>query len=41
MHDPGFFQREASAIVAHNAQLAEAQAGLDRAYARWMELDAG
>jgi len=41
MHDPAFFQRETAAIVAHNAQLAEAQAGLDQAYARWMELDAG
>src|SRR5688572_9814858 len=41
MHDPTFFQRDASAIVAHNARLAEAQDALDRAYARWMELDAG
>jgi len=27
--------------VSHNARLAETQSALDRAYARWMELDAG
>src|SRR4249919_529390 len=41
MHDPAFYQREAQMIVSHNARLAETQAALDRAYARWMELDAG
>ena len=41
MHDPAFYQRDSAAIVAHNAKLAEAQAALDTAYARWMELDAG
>ena len=41
MHDPAFYQREANLIVSHNARLAETQSALDRAYARWMELDAG
>ncbi|UHQ19263.1 ATP-binding cassette domain-containing protein [Lysobacter sp. KIS68-7] len=41
MHDPAFYQREAQMIVSHNSRLAETQAALDRAYARWMELDAG
>ncbi|MCC8361842.1 ATP-binding cassette domain-containing protein [Lysobacter sp. A6] len=41
MHDPAFYQRDSAAIVAHNTKLAEAQAALDVAYARWMELDAG
>ena len=41
MHAPGFFQREATAIVAHNTKLADTQAELDKTYARWMELDAG
>ena len=40
MHDPAFYQRDSAAIVAHNTQLAEAQAQLDVAYGRWMELDA-
>ena len=41
MHDPAFYQRDSATIVAHNTKLAEAQAALDVAYARWMELDAG
>ena len=41
MHDPAFYQRDSAEIVAHNTKLAEAQAALDVAYARWMELDAG
>lgn len=41
MHAPGFFQREAAAIVAHNTKLADTQAELDKTYARWMDLDAG
>jgi ATP-binding cassette subfamily F protein uup len=41
MHDPTFYQRESTSIVAHNSELAKAQAELDTAYTRWMELDAG
>ena len=41
MHDPAFYQRDSAAIVAHNAQLADAQAQLDAAYGRWMDLDVG
>ncbi|BCT94090.1 ABC transporter ATP-binding protein [Lysobacter helvus] len=41
MNAPTFFQRDSTAIVAHNADLAKAQAELDTAYARWAELDAG
>ena len=41
MSDPAFFRKDSAAIVAHNAQLADAQAELDRAFARWVELDAG
>jgi len=40
MADPGFYQREAAAIVADNDALAATQAELDAAYARWAELDA-
>jgi ATP-binding cassette subfamily F protein uup len=39
MNQPSFYQRDAAAINAHNATLAEAQAALDAAYARWAELD--
>ncbi|WP_031372232.1 ATP-binding cassette domain-containing protein [Lysobacter antibioticus] len=39
MNQPSFYQRDAAAINAHNATLAEAQATLDAAYARWAELD--
>jgi ABC transport system ATP-binding/permease protein len=38
--DPAFYQRDAAAITAHNAELAQVQAQLDAAYARWAELDA-
>ena len=41
MHAPGFFQQDAAAIVAANAALAELQAQLDAAYARWEALEAG
>jgi len=39
MNDPGFYQRDGAAIVAHNDALAAAQAELDAAYARWSELE--
>ncbi len=41
MGDPGFYQRDAAAITADNAELAQAQAALDTTYTRWQELDAG
>jgi ATP-binding cassette subfamily F protein uup len=41
MSDPAFFQRDADAIARDNAILADAQAELDAAYARWEELEAG
>ncbi|HVI25156.1 MAG TPA: ATP-binding cassette domain-containing protein [Xanthomonadaceae bacterium] len=37
--DPAFYKRDAAAITAHNAELADAQAALDAAYARWAELE--
>ncbi|MFD0738395.1 ATP-binding cassette domain-containing protein [Lysobacter koreensis] len=40
MNEPAFYQRDAAAITAHNAELAVAQRELDAAYARWAELDA-
>ena len=40
MADAGYFQRDAAAITADNIELAQAQAALDAAYARWQELDA-
>ena len=39
MHDPGFFQQDGAAITAHNTRLAETQAALDAAYARWETLE--
>ena len=39
MADPAFFQRDAALIAADNAMLADTQAELDAAYARWAELD--
>jgi len=41
MNEPSFYQRESTAIVAHNTELAKAQSELDTAYVRWAELDAG
>ncbi len=40
MIDPAFYQRDAAAINADNAELAKAQVELDAAYARWAALDA-
>jgi ATP-binding cassette subfamily F protein uup len=39
MNDPAFFQQGAQAIVQANERLANAQAELDAAYARWQELE--
>ena len=39
MNDPAFYQRNGAAITAHNAAVAQAQAELDVAYARWSELE--
>src|SRR3546814_9007667 len=39
MNDPAFYQRDSAAINAHNAVVAEAQAELDAAYARWEALE--
>ncbi|HET8553977.1 MAG TPA: ATP-binding cassette domain-containing protein [Rhodanobacteraceae bacterium] len=39
MNDPAFFQQDGSAITAANKALADKQAELDAAYARWAELD--
>lgn len=40
LSDPQFYSRDAAAITAHNAKIADTQARLDAAYARWAELDA-
>lgn len=39
MHDPSFYRGDRAAVAAHNSRLAEAQADLDAAYARWNELE--
>ncbi|MCF7220652.1 ATP-binding cassette domain-containing protein [Marilutibacter chinensis] len=39
MNDPAFFQREQAAVSAHTAEVADTQAALDAAYARWGELE--
>lgn len=39
MNDPGFYQRDGAAIVAHGETLAATQAELDAAYLRWSELE--
>ena len=39
MNDPAFYQRDGAAIMAHNIVVAQAQADLDVAYARWSELE--
>src|SRR5690606_31309973 len=39
MNDPAFYQRDSGAITAHNAEVADTQAELDAAYARWEELE--
>ena len=41
MQDGAFFSQPHAAITAHNAALAEAQAALDAAYARWEALESG
>ncbi|MFL6592016.1 MAG: ATP-binding cassette domain-containing protein [Luteimonas sp.] len=41
MNEPAFYQRDASAITTHHARVAEMQAQLDDAYARWEKLEAG
>jgi ATP-binding cassette subfamily F protein uup len=41
MNEPAFYQQDGNAITAHNAAVAQAQAELDAAYARWEELEAG
>jgi ATP-binding cassette subfamily F protein uup len=39
LNEPAFYQRDSAAINAHNAALAEAQAELETAYARWEALE--
>jgi ATP-binding cassette subfamily F protein uup len=39
MNDPAFYQRDATAVAAHGAGLAQLQADLDAAYARWEQLE--
>ncbi|MCC6757885.1 MAG: ATP-binding cassette domain-containing protein [Arenimonas sp.] len=39
MQDAGFYQQAAEAIAAHGQDMAQCQAELDAAYARWAELD--
>ncbi|WP_363797547.1 ATP-binding cassette domain-containing protein [Lysobacter firmicutimachus] len=39
MNEAAFYQRDSAAINAHNASLAQTQAELDHAYARWAELE--
>jgi len=39
LNDPAFYRQDASAINAANQALADLQAELDAAYARWQELD--
>lgn len=39
MSGPAFFQQDSATIVAENEALAGLQAELERAYARWSELD--
>jgi ABC transport system ATP-binding/permease protein len=40
MNQPGFFQRDGALIVADQQALAERQLELEKAYARWQELEA-
>ncbi|WP_028920396.1 ATP-binding cassette domain-containing protein [Pseudoxanthomonas suwonensis] len=39
MSEPGFYQQDPGQVAAHTRRMAEAQAELDHAYARWAELD--
>ena len=39
MNEPAFYQRDGAAITTHNVAVAQTQAELDIAYARWSELE--
>ncbi len=39
MNDPAYYKQDNASIVAANSELAKLQTQLDRAYARWQELD--
>jgi ATP-binding cassette subfamily F protein uup len=39
MHEPAFYQQDGAAIAAHGIELGRLQAELDKAYARWQELE--
>ncbi|WP_447730288.1 ATP-binding cassette domain-containing protein [Pseudoxanthomonas suwonensis] len=39
MSDPAFYQQDPGVVTAHGKRMADAQAELDAAYARWAELD--
>ena len=41
LNQPGFYQRDSDAITGHHAAMAQAQAELDAAYARWEALESG
>ncbi|MCX7555690.1 ATP-binding cassette domain-containing protein [Xanthomonadaceae bacterium JHOS43] len=41
MNAPGFFQRDAAAIVAHQQAIAQVQVELEACYARWETLESG
>ncbi|MFL6592831.1 MAG: ATP-binding cassette domain-containing protein [Luteimonas sp.] len=41
LNAPAFYQRDGDAITAHHAAMAQAQAELDAAYARWEALESG
>ena len=41
MHEPGYYQREATEITADNTAMASFQADLDAAYLRWEHLESG
>jgi len=39
LNEPAFYQADSDAITAHHAAMAQAQAELDAAYARWEALE--
>jgi ATP-binding cassette subfamily F protein uup len=39
MHDPAWYQRDAAQMQADTVALSELQSRLDRAYARWTDLE--
>jgi ATP-binding cassette subfamily F protein uup len=41
LNEPAFYQADSEAITAHHAAMAQAQAELDAAYARWEALESG